>query len=205
MRHVRRPELTGREPVHVTLRIADDVLRLRSRRCFTVICRALAATCDRAGFRVNGVTVLGNHLHLLLEVADARALALGMRALTVRLARGLNRLIGRKGPVFPDRYFVHVLRTPTEVLHAQKYVFGNHASHAARNGRPLPDGYRDPYRVGYFGAEVVLPADGPRIVVPPETWLQTEGWRRARIRRKAGAAPVSKGVRASRGRRGSAG
>ena len=80
-----------------------------------------------------------------------------MQALKIRLAQGLNRLMGRHGTVFAERYHQRVLRTPAQVAFTQAYVLNNTAKHAAEIGRALPAGYRDPFAIGYFGAEVRLP------------------------------------------------
>jgi hypothetical protein len=56
--HLARPALSGREPVHVTMRVCEHVFQLRSRRCFTVIRTALAAGCDgviASGLEVSGI------------------------------------------------------------------------------------------------------------------------------------------------------
>jgi REP element-mobilizing transposase RayT len=186
--HARRPFICGRYPIHVSIKLCDDVLRLRSRRCFAIVCAALAASCDRDGFRVVACSVQGSHLHLMIEAADARALARGMQAVEIRIAQGINRLMRRKGKVFAERYFVHVLATPTEVRNAQRYIFGNRANHAARAGRPLAPGYRDPYTIGYLGDETALTPGGPPLVVEPKSWLLCSGWRRAGGRSAGGAA-----------------
>jgi len=87
--------------VHVTLRVHDYVWNLRSRRCFSVIERAFAAAKDRFGMRVVHFSVQGNHIHLLIEAADNEALARGMRGVTIRVAKALNRVMERRGPVLP--------------------------------------------------------------------------------------------------------
>jgi REP element-mobilizing transposase RayT len=127
--------------------MADHVWNLRSERSFRVIHAALRALRNRPGFAVVHFDILGNHLHLIAEVDGAAALESGMRSLSVRLARGLNAMMGRKGKVLEDRYFAHVLRTPAEVRNALRYVLGNFSSHAARRGeRGFPDeGWVDPY------------------------------------------------------------
>lgn len=56
-----------------------------------------------------GVTVLSNHLHLLLVVDDAKQLADFMEYLGSNLAREVNRLTGWSGPVFQGRYSMIVV------------------------------------------------------------------------------------------------
>jgi REP element-mobilizing transposase RayT len=77
--------------VHVTLRIAAGVPSLRDGRLFDEVRFALVAGRERFGFRLVHFSVLSNHLHLLAEVPDRRALALAMQGLSIRVARAVNR------------------------------------------------------------------------------------------------------------------
>jgi REP element-mobilizing transposase RayT len=176
--HLRRADLSGREPVHVTLSLAEHVYNLRTRRCFEVIREAFREAGIRPDFRVVALSIQGRHLHLVVEAASAEALARGIHGLKIRIARGLHRVMGQTGPVFDERYHQSVLSTPTQVRYALAYVLGNTVKHAAQVGRSLPPGYRDPYTVGYFGEQVLLPAGTEGMVAPPETWLLQHGWRK---------------------------
>jgi hypothetical protein len=130
----------------VTFRVLEHVWNLRSERAFRVIDGALRGAQRRPGFRVVHYTVQGNHLHLIVEADGARTFALRVRGLAVRLARGLNAMMGRSGPVLADRYDAHVLRTPAEVRNAVRYVLGNFESHAVRRGeRRSTTGWVDPF------------------------------------------------------------
>ncbi len=143
--HRQREEFRPYHPVHVTLRMADCVWNLRSQRSFAVIYGVLSGLRRRDDVRVNEFSIQGNHVHMLVEAAGPRALATGMRALSIRLARRLNAMMGRRGPVFDDRYHAHVLRTPAEVRNALRYVLGNYASHVARRGERVSRSWVDPY------------------------------------------------------------
>jgi len=184
--HHGRDEISGREPVHVTLRCLDHVWNLRSRRGFGVIAPAIARAQRADEFSVAHFSVQGNHLHLIVEARDDRALSEGVQGLSVRLAKGLNRMMGRHGRVFSDRYHAHVLTTPAEVRRALAYVLLNRRSHLARSGEaPAGDGL-DPYSsAGTFdGWAAVEPkragprAPAPAVVAHPRTWLLRAGWRR---------------------------
>lgn len=146
VRHVARGQIRPYQPVHVTFRMAEHVWNLRSQRAFRVIHAALRGAQRRPGFRVVHFSVQGNHLHLVVEAGGTRTFALRVRGLAVRLARGLNRMMGRSGPVLADRYHAHVLRTPAEARHAVKYVLGNFESHAVRRGEARSTkGWVDPF------------------------------------------------------------
>lgn len=143
--HVRRETVRAYQPVHVTLRLADHVWNLRSQRVFRIMDAALRGIRWRPDFRVVHFSIQGNHLHLIVEAGGAGALANGMRALGIRLARRLNAMMGRSGRVFADRYHAHVLRTPAEVKNAVRYALGNFASHAQRRGEHVSRGWVDPF------------------------------------------------------------
>jgi putative transposase len=165
--HGRKLDVDPHSPVHVTLRARAHVWNLRSRRCYVVFAAALRGVLGRTGFRVVHFSMQANHLHLIVEADDATALALGMRALSVRLAMNLNALMGTRGRVFTDRYHARVLRTPTEVRHALAYVLGNFVSHALRQGRRANPAFVDPYS----SAAERGPDGKPPPVSEPESWL----------------------------------
>ena len=143
--HATRGALAARFPVHVTLRVLPHVWNLRSRRSFRVIARAFAAGGDRFGMRLCEYSIQGNHLHLLVEAADQRALSRGMQGLSIRLARGLNALMGRQGKVLADRFHARILRSPTEVKRVLAYVRDNRDIHRARRGEKVTGKAADPY------------------------------------------------------------
>ena len=157
-------------PLHVTLRMAPHVYNLRSRRSFRVIAAALRIGGDRFDVRVVEFSIQGNHIHLVVEAPNRRGLARAIQGLSIRVAKGLNRMMGRSGRVFDDRYHARLLRTPTEVRHALRYVLDNARKHAAERGEIYGPGYVDPYSS----------AGAPELAMPPaQTWLLRTGWKRA--------------------------
>lgn len=171
--HRTRAELRPWQPVHVTLRVLDHVWNLRSQRSFAVLHRALRAVRARKDLRIVHFSIQGNHLHLVAEADGNRSLATGMRALSIRTARGLNAMMGRRGPVFEDRYHAHVLRTPAEVRNAVRYAVGNFESHAARRGERSTGRWVDPFS----SAAAAVPRVGQgelfaeAVTQEPRTWL----------------------------------
>jgi REP element-mobilizing transposase RayT len=165
--HRSRAPHAARAPVHVTLRAREHVWNLRSVRCYRILAAALRGVGSRADFRVVHFSVQGNHLHLIVEATSAAALSSGVRALSIRLAKGLNALMGRRGALFADRYHARSLRTPAEVRNAVDYVLGNFASHAQRRAEPVARTFVDRFS---SGARVAPDGDAPPVRAP-ETWL----------------------------------
>ena len=133
-----------RTPAHVTMRVGGGRPSLRSSRSFRAIKEAFRKGKDRFGLRLIHFSVQGNHLHLLVEADDAVALARGMKGLSVRIARALNKAHGLQGQVFPDRFHSRALTSPRQVAYAMRYVLGNHMKHGVGGGGT------DPYSSGAF-------------------------------------------------------
>jgi hypothetical protein len=102
-----------------------------------------------------------------------------MKSIGARLARAVNRVFSRKGPVLADRFHHRVLKTPQEVRHALAYVLLNARRHAGR--RASRAGKLDPASSGrWFDGwrRGGLSAVDPPAVAKPHTWLIRRGWRR---------------------------
>jgi len=186
--HETRPRTTRHTPVHVTLRLRDDVPSLRRGRLFCTSRAALAEVCAGDAFRVCEYSIQGNHIHLICEADGAGALARGIHGLAIRIARRTNRLLGRNGRVFRDRYHARPLASPREVRLALRYVLLNGRRHAAQHGRRIAPDWFDPCSsAAWFGGwKEALPWREPwmREVAgqPPPTaaarsWLLSTGWR----------------------------
>jgi REP-associated tyrosine transposase len=179
-RHGRRPSVDARVPLHVTMRIARGVPSLRAQRCMALVRRAFAGGRERFGFRLVHYAVQPDHLHLVVEAADKRALTRGARRLSVRIARLLNRGLGRAGQVFADRYHARPLRTPREVRRALAYVLLQERRHAAKRRTGMTTKLDACSSAAWFdGWARGRKRDGPLAeTVAARTWLLAVGWRR---------------------------
>jgi len=173
-------------PIHVTTRLVRAVGYLRTQKVYRVIHRALVAACLRRGFRICHFSLQRDHLHLLVEADSAAQLHRGMTGLLVRIARALNRLRGRTGQVFPNRYHHAVKSTPTAVRNALRYVLANASNHAheVHDKHRLAHGYLDPFSSarhfdGWNAASrrFIPEPDDDAPVAPARTWLLMAGWR----------------------------
>lgn len=181
--HRRRSAFASRHPVHVTMKLRRDVGTLRTKSKVKVLRTALSACRQRAGGRVIHWSIQRDHIHLIAEASSAEALSRSMQGLSIRIAKGLNRLLGRKGAVFLDRYHVHILKTPREVRNALAYVLNNARRHAAQRGVTLARTFVDAFSSwqffdGWKDAPVATREPDPEAPVsPPKTWLLRVGRR----------------------------
>ncbi|MBK7396430.1 MAG: transposase [Myxococcales bacterium] len=172
--HLRRPSVSPSAPLHVTLRFEKHVWNLRSQRCLRPIDRALRSLLAREeAARVTHFSVQGNHVHLVVEARDRRALSSAMRSLSIRIARGLNAVMGRRrGKVIAARYHARALRSRTDAKNVVRYVLANHARHVP--GAAVADpwssapGFRAWDAIGLPAASVAyaLPSIGPPVSRP---------------------------------------
>jgi hypothetical protein len=85
-------------PVHLTLRARAGLPSLRGEGVFGPVREAIRAASWEA-FRVVQFSVQRDHVHLIVE-ADEAGLGSGARGLAIRLARAINRALGRRGAVW---------------------------------------------------------------------------------------------------------
>ena len=148
--HHVRPVLKERFPVHVTWRINRQVWSLRYRRLFVLV-RSAMVWGTKDDFRVVHYAVEKDHIHLIVEAGDRKALWVGLQALGIRIAKAVNGLMRRSGNMIADRYHARILLNPAMVRNARNYLLTNAQKHY---GTPLPD---------EFASQLPL--------TPPNTWL----------------------------------
>lgn len=196
--HVARSSFRSREPLHLTLRLGSSLPSLRRKQVFRCLKHAVGKARSK-GLAIVHYVVLSNHLHLIVESSDKRKLARQMQSLEISFSKRLNRLAGREGCVFEDRYHAHVLKTPTEVKNALAYVLTNEHKHKGGEGRVHIDEYSSGRRVTAAMWEKLLGKSWQRVIWYPSvedpdpdameeaslstdspgSWLLKSGWMRA--------------------------
>jgi putative transposase len=130
--HRPRERVNAQHPILVTTRVMPDVARLRTKVMFEAIQAALAGATkwmyEEEPVRFVHASVQGNHLHVLVEAASNEALSRAMKGFLVSCAKRLNKIAGRTGRVFADRFHTRTLATPTAVRNALRYTLA-YASH----------------------------------------------------------------------------
>jgi REP element-mobilizing transposase RayT len=177
-RHRTRPEHDPRHPVHIVLRVTPEASSLRTRHAYRAIRRAVDRCRARTDFRIAHLSIQSNHVHLLVEADDKRALSRGMQGFAVSAAKRLNRELRRaRGDVFAFRYHATALTSPTQVRNAISYIVNNWRHH--RCDRYDTRRY-DPYSSAHaIAAWRIEPHPDQLPVVSATTWLLRDGYKRA--------------------------
>lgn len=184
--HRRRTRITRSTPVHVVLRTARGVPRLRKGPVYRAIRRSLARMLGRAELRIVHLSIQRNHLHLIVEADHARALSEGMQGFAISAARAINKVHGRSGKVFAYRYHATRITSPRQARHCLSYVLNNWRRHDEDEGSVESRFAKlDPYssailfagwKEGPFGAPSI--EYEPLPVARATCWLLTVGWER---------------------------
>ena len=173
-----------RHPIHVTVRAKRGLPSFRSQRIHDMVRRILERQLEngryRDHFQIVHYSVQSNHLHLIVEATDSRAMRSGVSGLVIAFAKRLNREILRRltGKVWGDRYHSRELTSPSAVRRALVYVLQNVRKH----GFDLLGAFIDPLSSakGFDGWSVPVPAPPDETETfsarRPRTWLLGEGW-----------------------------
>jgi REP element-mobilizing transposase RayT len=181
--HRARPEVSARHPVHVTMKVATDVVRLRKRKIYQAVRRALRGCLARVDYRVVHISIQNTHLHVIVEAESKQALTRGMQGFTISAAKWINRVMGRKrGTVFPKRYHATYITTPTQARSELAYVLNNWLRHRVNVGVPSRiDPFSSAWQFTGWATPHREPApEDPLPVAAAQSWLLREGWMRAR-------------------------
>ena len=160
-------------------------------------------------FRVAHYSVQENHLHLIVEAENKRALSSGMRGLMIRIARRVNTLLFRRGRFWADRWHGNALTSPRQVRNALVYVLKNRHKHARKSAERAPQhtgsgqlssraSGLDPLSSAQWfnGFAEPIPSSfrsvGPPSIVAPTSWLLRLGWRRHGLIKSSDAPKLSR-------------
>jgi REP element-mobilizing transposase RayT len=125
--HRARPPHRAEIPLHVTVSSLRG--NLRTREVLALLRFQVKRVRDEAGdFRIVHYSLRADHIHLIVEAKDERALSSGMLGMLSALARAINKLHGTSGKVWKQRYHVRKLKTPFAVRQALVQVLRNAAT-----------------------------------------------------------------------------
>ncbi|HEY4175360.1 MAG TPA: transposase [Kofleriaceae bacterium] len=199
----RKLEVRATWPVHVVLRVVDDVKGLRNRRIYKALRNASISALrqhdeilgsDEAA-KIIHISIQQSHIHLIVEAPDQKALSRAMQGFKISAAKWINRALSetrgkrRRGAVFAERYFAEVIKTPRQARNTLAYVLNNWRKHGEDKRQVARGWLVDPFSTGavFGGWRELVGRDtqfrvresyDSMLVWLPESWLLKTGWRR---------------------------
>lgn len=183
--HKGRDAFRAKHPLHIVMRVLPVAGNLRRPVIHEGVRDALTTIGKHEDCRVVHLSIQRTHLHLLVEADNREALARGMRAFQISLAKRINRAISspakarRRGQIFTDRYESFVLETPRAVRDALVYVLNAWRKVEKPSPRAL-----DPYSSALVfdgWKDAITDEDtsdfAPLVLWPARTALLTTEWR----------------------------
>ena len=135
VKHEARAKVTRNTPVFVTTKLVAGLPTMRAAEEEAVIRQAFREVNVLRALRIVQYSIQSNHLHLIVEARNAEQLSRGMSQLTIRLARRLNKLWGRKGKLWKDRFHSRVVETPTLMANVLNSCLLNGRKHGSWRGK----------------------------------------------------------------------
>jgi REP element-mobilizing transposase RayT len=189
--HKRRPSFKEREALHVVLRVVPEVGNLRRSEMYGAIRDATITAAVRERIRIVHISIQHTHIHMIVEAENKKALGRGIQGFQISAAQHINTVLGdesgrRRGTVFVDRYYLVVIKSPTQARNALSYLLNNWRKHAEDQGAGLIDrfssgcSFPDWKELEREDLMWTIPVGyDPLIVRRPATWLLSEGWKLA--------------------------
>ena len=164
-------------PAHITIRAAKGLPSFREQ----VVARAIGHVIRtmrvvRDDFRIVEFSIQSNHVHLIVEADDDRALSSAIRSFEARVSKVLNHHVLRRkrGKVWGDRYFRVDLESPAQARHALAYVLQNAHHHGV-----VAAGVKDPISSARWSNRYVTRAELPlesSLTSPSRTYMLNVLW-----------------------------
>ncbi len=175
--HHRRPAIDAEHPALITFEARDEVPNLRSPAVHAILRDCVRQVNAHEGLAIVHYGLRQRNVLLLVEAPDNRALAIGLRSFSIRLAKAVNRHLGRQGPFFSDRFAMQLLESPRQVRQGLAFVL---LGASPKKGREQLDAYTSaPSLQGWkLPAPSSVMADDEPCVAAPQSRALRSGWRR---------------------------
>ncbi len=120
--HKKREIITSSQPVHINIKMNIPV---KSETGLLALEKSIANS--RRYFHILHYSLQWNHIHLIIEAADNKALFSGMRSFTNTFVKVMG-----KGSIQKERYHLHPLKSMKETKNAFRYVIFNEVHHSKK-------------------------------------------------------------------------
>ena len=185
VKHQARARVTRNTPVFVTTKVIAGMPSLRSAEEEAVVLRAFCEVSRLGAIRIVQYSIQSNHLHFVVETRSAAELSRGMSQLSIRIARRLNKLWGRKGKLWKERFHSRVIGNPRQMRNVLSYCLNNGHKHGVWHDESRPDPFSSSrWFEGWRNHRPEARGEACPVVVA-RSWLASQGWRVAKQLPKA--------------------
>lgn len=143
-RHARREDFSARHPLHVVLRIEENIGTLRRRAMYKAIREATISAAAHQRIRIVHASLQHNHVHMIVEAANRDLLARGLQGFQISAARHINRALGKElahDAIWRPWRIAARTPAPASTTPAAKPSPGNRNRAPRRRGRVFADRY----------------------------------------------------------------
>jgi REP element-mobilizing transposase RayT len=134
--HRRRPSHSPECAMHMTVRRRDGLPSFRGQRVLDLV-HALMRKKNGESFQIVHYSIQSNHVHLVAEARDRRAVTRAMQGFMIAFAKSLNKILARAGKVWADRYYARDIVGSREMKNVLAYVFHNAKKHGTLRTRAV--------------------------------------------------------------------
>lgn len=112
---------------HVTIRCNNREFNLARQQCREVLLSCIKKAIDKYGFKLYALCIMSNHVHYLIEPAQAQELPKIMHFLNWYAAMCFNRMLKRTGHFWEKRYYSDGFPTGDKqrALNTLRYIHAN--------------------------------------------------------------------------------
>lgn len=131
--HAKREAVNFNLPLHITMALSEGIATIRRPGVLKLFKNCVQAAA-RFEFHILHFSIQSNHVHIIAEARNNKALARGMQSLASSFAKKLKERMNAwgdpiTGAVFKARYHLRTIGNPTQMKHTLKYVLLNTAKH----------------------------------------------------------------------------
>ena len=149
-------------PYHLVCRTNNRSFEFNRREVIRIFFKALKETHQKFNLNIHHVVLMTNHYHIIATATDLN-LHRAMQYLNSRVAVRFNKVTGRSGHLWGDRYKSCIVETDEHYLICVRYVYRN--PQRAKIVENIEDFEESSFRYWAFGHKVDLALSNDHLVV----------------------------------------
>ncbi len=111
-------------PYHITTRTNNKEFRFNKKKIIKLFVSVLNQAVKKYNVTLLHVVIMSNHYHIILKINE-KNLHRFFQFVNSRIAIGHNRLTGRSGHLWGDRYKSTIISTDEHYIQCVKYIYNN--------------------------------------------------------------------------------